>query len=123
MNDKRILMIEDDRDTARLMEMLLRANGYAVAVASDLYTAVNEAEEDKPDLILLDIGLPAVDGFTVIQTLRSMPDLSDVPFIVVSGRERDTTAEHAVKAGASAYFRKPVANTDLLLAIRGALGW
>jgi DNA-binding response OmpR family regulator len=123
MNDKRILMIEDDKDFARLLSMLLVANGYDVTLAGDVHLAVTEASHRKPDLILLDIGLPVVNGFAVIEKLKSKPALNQVPFIVMSGRDRGITRGQATKAGASAYFAKPAANTDLLLAIRKALGW
>jgi DNA-binding response OmpR family regulator len=92
-------------------------------VAGDIQMAVSEASCQKPDLILLDIGLPVVNGFAVIEKLKSKPALNNVPFIVMSGRDRDITQEQAHKAGAAAYFCKPAANTDLLLAIRKALGW
>ena len=123
MNNKRILVIEDDKDFARLLSMQLAANGYDVAVAGDVHLAVSEAAYRTPDLILLDIGLPVVNGFAVIEKLKSKPALNQVPFIVMSGRDRGITHDQATKAGASAYFSKPAANTDLLLAIRKALGW
>jgi two-component system KDP operon response regulator KdpE len=123
MNNKRILVIEDDKDFARLLSMQLAANGYDVAVAGDVHLAVSEAAYRTPDLILLDIGLPVVNGFAVIEKLKSKPALNQVPFIVMSGRDRGITRDQATKAGASAYFSKPAANTDLLLAIRKALGW
>ena len=123
MNGKQILLIEDDKDFARLLSMQLGANGYDVAVVGDVHLAVSEASYRKPDLVLLDIGLPVVNGFAVIEKLKSKPALSKVPFIVMSGRDRGITQEQAVKAGAAAYFCKPAANTDLLLAIRKALGW
>jgi DNA-binding response OmpR family regulator len=123
MNNKRILMIEDDKDFARLLSMQLAANGYDVAVGGDLHIAVSEASYRKPDLILLDIGLPLVNGFAVIEKLKSQQALNQTPFIVLSGRDRGITRDQAIKAGASAYFSKPADNTDLLLAIRRALGW
>ncbi len=123
MNRRQILMIEDDRDIARLMTMMLRANGYDVAVAEDAPSAIYEAAQRKPDLILLDVGLPVVDGFALMEKLKAKPALSQVPFIVLSGRDRQGTAERAARAGALAHFCKPAANTDLLLAIRKALGW
>jgi DNA-binding response OmpR family regulator len=120
---RKILVIEDDKDFARLLSMQLQANGYAVATAVDVHAATTEAACDKPDLILLDVGLPLVNGFAVIQKLKAKPALSQVPFIVISGRDRALTGDQAMKAGAAAYFCKPAGNTDLLLAIRKALGW
>src|SRR5580765_8587975 len=103
MNGKQILVIEDDKAFARLLEMQLTANGYDVAVADDVHVAVSEAAYQRPDLILLDIGLPVVNGFAVIEKLKAKPALSKVPFIVRSGRDCANTAEQAVKAGAAAY--------------------
>jgi two-component system, OmpR family, KDP operon response regulator KdpE len=123
MNNRRILMIEDDCNFARLLSMQLTANGYECAIAPDIYMAVNEASNRKPDLIILDIGLPLVSGFVVIDKLKAMSPLNQAPFIVLSGQDRNLTRDQALKAGASAYFAKPPDNADLLLAIRTTLGW
>ena len=119
---KSILLIEDDRDVLRAMSLRLKANGYDLSVASDAISAVSAARKVKPDLIVLDIGLPAGDGFVVMERLKSMYDLVLVPIIVVSGREPEATRKKALEAGAFAHFLKPFDNDEFLGAVKKALG-
>jgi DNA-binding response OmpR family regulator len=93
-----------------------------VAVAGDAIAAVSTARKEKPDLIVLDIGLPGGDGFVVMQRLKSLYDLALTPIIVVSARDVAATKDRALKAGATAYFQKPVKTPEFLGAIQKALG-
>ena len=122
MEPKKIMVIEDDKDFVRLLAMALRAQGYDIAIARDAIMAISEAQKQKPDLILLDIGLPAGDGFLVMERLRKRPLLSDIPVIVVSARDPAMNRDRALKAGAAAYFQKPADNDALMAAIKEALG-
>jgi CheY-like chemotaxis protein len=76
----------------------------------------------EPDLILLDLGLPAGDGFVVMDRLKAVPALAIIPIIVVSGRAGAANQERVLKAGAKAFLEKPVDNAELLAVIRQALG-
>jgi two-component system KDP operon response regulator KdpE len=118
---KNILVVEDDRDVLRAMSIRLKANGYDLSVASDAISAVSAARKAKPDLIVLDIGLPAGDGFVVMERLRSLYDLVLVPIIIVSGREPESTKKRALEAGAYAHFLKPFDNDEVLGAVKAAL--
>jgi DNA-binding response OmpR family regulator len=120
MDNKKILIIEDDQDFVRLLVMALLANHYDVSVAADASSAIREARKE-PDLILLDIGLPAGDGFIVMERLKGIPSLAGIPVIVVSARDPATNKDRALKAGAKAFFQKPADNEELLAAVRGAL--
>ena len=122
MNKKQILIIEDDRDFVRLLAMSLRANDYEVSIASDAIAAISEALKQLPDLILLDIGLPAGDGFLVMERLKAQSLLASIPVIVVSARDPAANRERALKGGASAFFQKPANNDELMAAIKHALG-
>ena len=122
MNKKQILIIEDDRDFVRLLAMSLRANDYEVSIASDAIAAISEALKQLPDLILLDIGLPAGDGFLVMERLKAQSLLASIPVIVVSARDPAANRERALKGGASAFFQKPADNDELMAAIKHALG-
>jgi DNA-binding response OmpR family regulator len=122
MDKKKIMIIEDDKDFVRLLAMALRAQGYDVAIARDAIMAISEAQKQKPDLILLDLGLPAGDGFLIMERMSKRPVLSDIPIIVVSARDPEANRDRALKAGAAAYFQKPADNDALMAAIRQATG-
>jgi DNA-binding response OmpR family regulator len=122
MDKKQILIVDDDEDLAKGLKVRLRANSYAVSVATDAISAISEAKRETPDLILLDLGLPAGDGFIVMERLFNIESLASVPIIVVSAREPVTNKKRALEAGAIAYLQKPVDNEELLIAIRKALG-
>lgn len=77
--------------------------------------------KEHPDLILLDIGLPAGDGLVVLERMREVADLACVPVIVISARDPDQIKQKALEAGATAFFQKPVDNAELLTAIWQAL--
>ncbi len=117
-----ILIIEDDRDIAGLLAIRLKRDGYATAFASDAITALTVARKERPDLIVLDIGLPGGDGFVVMERLKTVGHLAHVPVIVVSARHATSTEEQVLRAGARAFFGKPIEMERLLAAVRAALG-
>ena len=122
MDKKKILIVDDDEDLAKGLRVRLRAQNFAVRVATDAISATSEAKKEPPDLILLDLGLPAGDGFIVMERLSNIESLVSVPIIVVSARDPETNKKRALEAGAMAYLQKPVDNEELLIAIRKALG-
>ena len=122
MDKTKILIVDDDQDLRRGLNIRLRANGYDTAFAQDAITAVSEARKENPDLIILDIGLPGGDGYVVMERLQSIASLACIPVIVVSARDPEANKERALNAGARAYFQKPADNEELLTAIVRALG-
>jgi DNA-binding response OmpR family regulator len=120
MNNK-ILIVEDDQDMVRAMGVRLKASGYGLVVANDAISAISMARKEKPDLILLDLGLPGGDGFVVMNRLKCIPDLMLVPIIVVSARDPKFNEPIALEAGARAFFQKPFETADLLTSIHDAL--
>lgn len=122
MAEKKILLIDDDQDVVRALFIRLKSRGYQVAVAGDAIAAISTARKEKPDLIVLDIGLPGGDGFVVMKRLKALYDFSLTPVIVLSARDAAATRDLALQAGASAYFQKPVKTTEFLNAIQRALG-
>ena len=118
----KILIVEDDQDTRQLLRIRLEANGYEIAFAADAVTALRVARDERPDLVLLDMGLPGGDGVVVMERLKSFPALESIPVIVVSAREPETTEARATEAGARAFLQKPIDMDALLAAVRGALG-
>ena len=117
----KILVVDDDPDLLRAMRLRLRASNYEIATASDGYAAIAAAQKERPDLILLDLGLPAGDGFIVLDRLQNSDTLSAIPVIVLSARDPQANEERALKAGAAAYFQKPADNDELLNVIRVSL--
>jgi DNA-binding response OmpR family regulator len=118
----KILIVEDDPDTRHLLDVRLRANGYDTAFAEDAYMAVSTAIKEPPDLILLDLGLPAGGGFAVLERLQAQTTTATIPVIVASAGERSSNEVRARKAGARAYLQKPIDAAELLAAIQHALG-
>jgi DNA-binding response OmpR family regulator len=122
MSNKKILVVEDDADVRLGYRVLLRAHNYDTFFAVDSVGAVSEARKHRPDLILLDLGLPAGDGFIVMERFRTNTILGMIPVIVVSARDPHQNKERALKAGASAYLQKPWNDDELLDTIRSLLG-
>jgi CheY-like chemotaxis protein len=117
----KILIVDDDQDTRQLLKIRLETEGYETAFAWDAVTAISATRQERPDLILLDFGLPGGDGVIVMERLRTFPALAHIPVVVVSAREPTSTGERALLAGAVAYVQKPIDNDALLRAISGAL--
>jgi two-component system alkaline phosphatase synthesis response regulator PhoP len=122
MDKTKILVIDDDQDLAMGLRVRLRANNFATVFATDAVSAISQAKNETPDLILLDLGLPGGDGFLVMERLSNIESLASIPVIVLSARDPQANKERAVAAGAKAYFQKPVDNDELLAAIRKTLG-
>jgi two-component system KDP operon response regulator KdpE len=114
---KKILIVEDDADVSLGYQILLRAHRYDTILATDSSAAVSEAHKHQPDLIILDLGLPAGDGFVVLDRLRANTYLSVIPVIVVSGRDVRANKDRALEAGAKAFVQKPWNDTELLALI------
>ena len=121
LNRNKILIIEDDEDMRRALNIRLRASEYATAFASDAVMALSIAKKEAPDLILLDLGLPGGDGFTVLNRMKNIASLALTPVIVVSARDPKTNEQRALDAGVEAFFQKPVDNDRLMKAIQRAL--
>jgi DNA-binding response OmpR family regulator len=122
VSTKKILVVEDDADMRMGLKVRLQASGYAPVLAADAIAAISQAQKERPDLILLDLGLPGGDGFKVLERLRSIPRLAVIPVIVVTARDPKSNEEKTAALGATAFLQKPVDNEALLAAIRAALG-
>ncbi len=114
----RILVVDDEPDIARLVKHYLEPEGYAVTLAPDGPSALESARRDRPDLILLDLFMPEMDGYTVIQQLRTNPATASIPVIVMSVLANDTDKTHL---GAVAYVHKPLHRQHLLAAVNQVL--
>lgn len=105
-----ILYIEDNPDNMRLVQKVLEADGHKVYSAANGLDGVSMAEELKPDMILVDINLPDIDGYEVVRRIRSSkePDLQAVTMIAITANVLAGDAEKAIAAGCDAYLPKPV---------------
>lgn len=122
MSDKKILIIDDDQHLLLGLTARLKANGYRVITSMDAVSAISVARRAIPDLVILDLGLPAGDGFLVLERMRGLPDLVSIPVIVLSARDPAQNKQRALNDGAVAFFQKPPENHEFLAAIRQALG-
>jgi two-component system KDP operon response regulator KdpE len=119
MNDRsRILLVDDEVALQRAVSTLLRSRGYDVVVASGGHDALRQAETALPDLVVLDLGLPDLDGLEVCRRLR---DLLTAPIIVLSARTAETDKVAALDLGADDYVTKPFGPEELLARVRVAL--
>jgi CheY-like chemotaxis protein len=114
----KILIVEDDAVARTVLVSALKPDKYEIAISPDALSALSQARKQKPDLILLDLGLPAGGGYTFLQRLKQLPDLSVIPVIVVSGYDAKTHEPRTSAAGVSAYLQKPVKPEEVRAAVR-----
>jgi two-component system CheB/CheR fusion protein len=104
----RVLVVDDDRDTAESLGVFLRQAGHEVAVALDGRAGIEAATAAPPEVVVLDIGLPGLDGYTVARRLRQMPALADATLVALSGFGGDAEKAHSRDAGFDYHLVKPV---------------
>jgi len=114
----RILIVDDEQQIRRLLKVTLGAHGYDAVEAAHGQEAINQAAVCKPDLVLLDLGLPDIDGKTVVSQIR---EWSQVPIIILTARDQETEKIAALDAGADDYVTKPFSTGELLARMRVAL--
>jgi two-component system KDP operon response regulator KdpE len=114
----RILVVDDDRQLLRALRINLTTRGYEVQLAPDGVTALAMAGRQPPDLVIVDLGLPDLDGVTVVEGIRGW---STVPVIVLSARHQEQAKVRALDAGADDYVTKPFGIDELLARVRAAL--
>jgi two-component system cell cycle response regulator DivK len=110
----KILYIEDHPAQRDIMAQMLELSGYEVAVASDGIDGLEQVRSWKPDLVLMDLRMPRMDGFEAIRELRKDPTTADIPVIAISAWASAKHKERALEAGANEHFTKPVDLTRLL---------
>jgi len=106
MENKKILIIEDNRDMAKLISVALRAEGFESSVSFDGMDGIRSSHSAKPDLIILDLMLPAGGGLWVLDNLRASSGTWDIPVVVYTAAKDDERRKQALAKGADAYFEK-----------------
>jgi len=104
----RILIVDDNVDTARSLKLLLSMGGHEVEIAHDGLATLKVADSFRPDVILLDIGLPRMDGYEVARRLRARPDMQRALLVALTGYGQDDDRRRSQEAGFSAHLVKPV---------------
>jgi two-component system cell cycle response regulator DivK len=118
----KILIIDDSVDSWNLLSTIVKSHDFYSVWAADGMQAMAAARFHHPQAILLDLGLPDVDGLLILQRLKSDPSLRDIPVIVVTVRDRKEAEEKARQLGAVAYVSKPVQADELMASIQTVLG-
>jgi DNA-binding response OmpR family regulator len=117
-----VLVADDDRDIRDLVAYRLTRNGYEVVIANDGEEALRLAEECEPDLAILDVMMPRVDGYEVTRRLRAHEATSRMPVILLTSRAQEADVERGFAAGADDYLRKPFSPQELGMRVRAILG-
>jgi DNA-binding response OmpR family regulator len=117
-----VLVADDDPDILSLVTLRLERDGYEVIGAPDGERAVEKAVERTPDLALIDVSMPKLDGYEVTERLRQHEPTSAIPIILLTARVQDSDVARGIEAGADDYVRKPFSTADLRTRVQAALG-
>jgi two-component system cell cycle response regulator DivK len=118
----RVLYIEDNFQNRRLIKRLLKSKGYEVLEAEDGLQGIALAAREKPDLILMDINLPGIDGMEATSRIKSSPDLSHIPIVAVTAAAMRGDRERIMAAGCDDYLQKPIENDELVATVVRFIG-
>ncbi|MDD5382537.1 MAG: response regulator [Candidatus Margulisbacteria bacterium] len=119
--EKRILIVDDEADIIELLTVMLKGQGYSVLTAVDGQEALEKARKEKPDLIILDIMLPKIDGFKVARMLKFDESYSSIPIIMLTAKIREKDREMGMETGADFYMTKPFESGMILLKVKELL--
>lgn len=117
MNNNRILVVEDNHDNMTLITDILESLNYSVISAYDGEQGLLMAQSEKPNLILMDLSLPLMDGWTVTREIKANQTLKDIPIIALTAHAMSGDRERAIEAGCDDYVSKPINVPDLLVKI------
>lgn len=112
-----VLVVEDDPNIGLSLRFLMERAGFGVRMAADGEAALKEVEADRPDVVLLDILLPRLDGFAVCRAIRARDDCDDVRIVILTARGRDEDRTRGFEAGADAFMLKPFSTHDLVATV------
>ena len=122
MDKKTILIVDDNADTRLVLSARLKANDYHTVFAADALPAMSVALKERPDAILLDLGLPGGNGLMVLQRLKANTSLGDIPVIIVTAEDPQVAEARTIEGGAVAFLQKPVDQDKLMAAVQQAVG-
>ena len=122
MPRKKILLVDDSSTILMMEKFILRNDPYILITASNGEEAVRKAEDERPDLILLDVVMPRMSGFEVCRLIRDNPELKHIPIIMVTTRGEAANVETGWVVGCTDYVTKPINAVELLAKVRSLLG-
>lgn len=108
-----VMYVEDDPGNRVLIRRVLQSEGYRIIEAKNASQALSVLKKEQPDIILMDINMPDVDGYTLTTQLKTMPNIQNIPIIAVSAKVLKSDREKAIAAGCNGYIEKPI-NVDTL---------
>ncbi len=118
---RKVLAVDDERHIVRLIQVNLERAGYQVATAFDGPDALKKVESDKPDLIVLDVMMPKMDGFEVLKRLQANPDTRGIPIVMLTAKAQDADVFRGWASGVSAYLTKPFNPLELITFVKRIL--
>ncbi len=119
---KKVLIVDDEPNIAISVEFLMRREGFEVLVAHDGEEGLARTRSDRPDLVVLDVMMPKLDGFEVCKAIRAEPDLQGVRILMLTAKGRAAEIEKGLSLGADAYIPKPFATRELVAKAKELLG-
>jgi DNA-binding response OmpR family regulator len=122
MERKKILLVDDSNTILMMERMILTKGPYVLVTATNGEDAVAKAEAEKPDLILMDVVMPKMDGFEACRRIRTQSSTTSIPIIMVTTRGEEHNIENGYKAGCTDYVTKPIDGAELLSKLRAYLG-
>jgi twitching motility two-component system response regulator PilH len=117
-----ILIVDDSPTETHVLTSMLQKNGYSVVTAANGEEGIEKARSDKPDLILMDVVMPGMNGFQAARQISSEPETSAIPIIIVSTKDQETDKMWGIRQGAKDYVTKPANEKELIGKIKGILG-
>ena len=117
-----VLIVDDEPLTQDMLRLMLEPAGFRVTSAEHGVEALEKIQESKPDIVLLDVMMPHMDGITVCKKLRSDPQTAALPIIMLSGKTHLNAVEEGLDAGANRYLSKPMSRADLIKNLKEVLG-
>lgn len=115
---KRILVVDDEKHIVRLVQLNLERAGYEVITAYDGLEALEKVRSERPDMIVLDVMMPRMDGFETLQRLRANPETSEIPVIMLTAKSQEQDIFKGWQSGADCYLTKPFNPMELLTFVR-----
>jgi two-component system alkaline phosphatase synthesis response regulator PhoP/two-component system response regulator VicR len=119
---RKILAVDDEKHIVRLVQVNLERQGYEVVTANDGKEALKKVEEERPDLLVLDVMMPYMDGFEVLQNLRRNPETRDIPVIMLTAKAQDADVFKGWQSGVDCYLTKPFNPMELISFVKRIFG-
>lgn len=116
-----VLVVDDEPMARTLLRLMLVRAGFEVVEAEDGYDALDKLKEDEPDVMILDVMMPGIDGFRVCETVRAAPSTSDLPIIMLSAKTDLESVNKGLRLGANKYLTKPISPEELTRQVRDVL--